>query len=333
MARKLNLVTPDIGAPDADRPDGYYLDEDTGVPGSPSLAGEANSRYYFFARMLLETGRTPNGNADNITVNQAFDSMAELISGRDPDVSAWSSGTYNQNDTVIHKGLQWFPGVASTINTPGINSQWCMSRTLREYMNEAVNLGPMLGGVIPLDDIRHADYAVYYREAFLEWYGDKIEAWTLHIDGSAHTSGTSDVAKLIAESKWGPLVTESDGGGILTLKDFTGLSVRAVDALLSENVGDRQESAMWGHLHFNGIGFGGGVDDPWVYDRTTIDLPGNAEERVTTNQDSLVQTQGLTSVPKIDGVNDAPNTANESRSANIAKGVWKLTILVPSGTI
>lgn len=78
MARKLNLYVPDIGAPDGTRPDGYFLDEDVGVPGSPILADGKNDIYYFFSKMMGEIGIAFNDLVDNDSVNQFYEALEKV---------------------------------------------------------------------------------------------------------------------------------------------------------------------------------------------------------------------------------------------------------------
>jgi len=79
MARKLNNVTPDIGAPDTENPDGTYLDEGVSVPGSPLFAAEGNSIYYFFSKMMSLAGIVFNNIADTFKNSQFIDSVLFLI--------------------------------------------------------------------------------------------------------------------------------------------------------------------------------------------------------------------------------------------------------------
>lgn len=72
MANKLNIKVPDIGVPDGDRPDGYYLNEDTGVPGTPILAEMKNDIYTFFSKMMEEGNVAFNNLTDTNTLSQYY---------------------------------------------------------------------------------------------------------------------------------------------------------------------------------------------------------------------------------------------------------------------
>lgn len=75
MARRLNLTAPDIGTPDGDRPDGFYLDEGPGDPGTPILADLKNDIYYFFNKMMDEAGITYNNVVDTQTLSQYYNAL------------------------------------------------------------------------------------------------------------------------------------------------------------------------------------------------------------------------------------------------------------------
>lgn len=79
MARKLDQNVPDIGAPDAQRPDGYYLNEDAGIPGTPILAELKNDAYYYFSRMMTEAGIAYNNFTDNIESSQYYTALEKNI--------------------------------------------------------------------------------------------------------------------------------------------------------------------------------------------------------------------------------------------------------------
>lgn len=79
MARRLDQTVPDIGAPDVNRPEGYYLNEDAGVPGTPILAELKNDVYYFFSRMMSEAGVSFNNITDDINNSQFFESLEKNI--------------------------------------------------------------------------------------------------------------------------------------------------------------------------------------------------------------------------------------------------------------
>lgn len=88
MARELDSVTPDVGAPDANNPQGTYLDEAAGIPGTPVLAGEKNSILYFFAKMMLEAAIAYDGNVDDITSSQFWDALeATQLSSKNADTA------------------------------------------------------------------------------------------------------------------------------------------------------------------------------------------------------------------------------------------------------
>lgn len=245
MAERFDLVTPDIKAPETAYPYGSYLDEGAGDPGSPILANWKNSIKAFFERIMVETGRAWSGVADSVTVSQFFDSFIEMVTGRDSSIVEWSAGTYNQDDVVIYGGKQWFVGVASTIETPGPNSEWELSEPIDNYLTKQKD--PELGGLLPLCDIRDlTNYAEYFREGKHTWNGADWETWRINVDGSAHVSGTSDIAKLIAAAKYGASIVFSDTAGTLTLKDYQGMTAAALDASGGKraDLSDGQDDAM-----------------------------------------------------------------------------------------
>ena len=75
MARKLNLVAPDIGTPDANNTEGTYLDEAVGVPGTPILADMKNQMYYFFSNLMAKSGLAFNDLVDDSLVSQFYDAF------------------------------------------------------------------------------------------------------------------------------------------------------------------------------------------------------------------------------------------------------------------
>lgn len=337
MAEEFDGVTPDIGAPDANNPQGTYLDEDAGIPGTPILAGWKNTIKAFMERLMIRTGKSYNGNPDESgAIAQIYDALDEVTTGDDSLIADWAAATFDQDDVTRFGGKQWFVGVLSTIETPGPNSEWAKSKTFDRYLELATEEGPKMGGVLPLDDIRDGDYAEYYREGKFDWNGGKWEAWAVHVDGGAHVSGTSDVAKLLALSKFESGVVFSDTAGTLTLKDYTGLTARAVDASLSGNIldtqldaGQRITGSFEANIHstasvslfLNPVGIVSSIDNPVAQSDAQPGGATSANRRV--NFDSSASA--------------SPNSAKtddiETRMANIAKGVWKLICIVPEGTI
>ncbi|MCK5600666.1 hypothetical protein KAR91_02285 [Candidatus Pacearchaeota archaeon] len=90
MARKLDLVTPDIGAIDSNNPDGTHLNEGPGDPGTPLLAEERNSIWYFFSRVMSAGSVVWNGIVDNFTLSQYFDALVNFFHGGEA-VDKWDS--------------------------------------------------------------------------------------------------------------------------------------------------------------------------------------------------------------------------------------------------
>lgn len=336
MARKLNVVTPDIGSPDTDRPDGYYLDEDTGVPGSPVLAGEGNSIYYFFSRLMSEVGKAFNGLVDNITTSQFFDALAEFVTGRDSAIATWVSGTYAVNSVIIYGGKQWFVGAASTINTPGFNSEWVKSKSLDEYANEASQGKISEGDLIPLNDLRNADYETYYKMGKFTWNGSNYEAWRVNIDGSSHVSLTSDVAKLLAGYKFQGQVIASDVAGTLTLKDYSGRVKRAIDGSGgdTEDIGDVQADASQGHVHdLSNVIAGSTGGDFTGSDQYHVEAKINISSADRNQNLNGAPYGGVTPSPTQDGTNGTPRTDSETRMKNVSVGALGITVIVAEGTV
>lgn len=71
--------TPDAGAPDADFPQGKYLNKDAGIPGSPVQADMRNDIYIFFSRLFSEVGFVFNDVADTVLASQAFDAFKNFL--------------------------------------------------------------------------------------------------------------------------------------------------------------------------------------------------------------------------------------------------------------
>lgn len=355
---QFDSVTPDIGAPDANNPFGTFLDEDAGIPGTPILAGWKTTIKAFFERFKTETNTTFNGNPDSAVVSQAFDMFMQLVSGLDPAVAEWAAATFNQDDVTKYRGIQWFVGLASTINTPGPLSEWVASPTLREAMRWATFDGPLKGGFSQLTNIRDlTNYATYFRMGKYDWHGNKFEAWWINIDGSAHVSGTSDVAKLLAASKFESEVVASDTAGTLTLKDYLGKISRAVDAVagFTQDVGDEQEDQGQGHEHAINHDHGsfntasGGNHTHGL--QTNHDSTAAASDQSVTASDGLIGTYITPSGgphihninvpaivddsgnPKTDGVNGTPRTGEKTRDRSYGEGATGLVCLVPAGTI
>ena len=330
---QFDSVTPDIGAPDGNNPFGTFLDEDAGIPGTPILAGWKTTIKAFFERFKTETNTTFNGNPDSAVVSQAFDMFMQLVSGLDPALAEWAAATFNQNDVTKYRGIQWFVGLASTINTPGPLSEWVASPTLREAMRWATFDGPLKGGFSQLTNIRDlTNYATYFRMGKYDWHGDKFEAWWINIDGSAHVSGTSDVAKLLAASKFESEVVASDTAGTLTLKDYLGKVLRSVDAVagLTLDVGNERADEMQkitGNLSplvsnalFTTI--------DGVLSGTTGPIAGALQGVAGTFNYSLNFDSANSVSPNAAKTNDV-----ETHAAEVAIGATGLVCLVPAGTI
>ena len=325
---QFDSVTPDIGAPDANNPFGTFLDEDAGIPGTPILAGWKSTIKAFFERFKTETNTTFNGNPDSAVVSQGFDMLMQLVSGLDPAIAEWAAATFNQDDVTKYRGIQWFVGVASTVNTPGPNSEWVASPTLREAMNWATAKGPLRGGFLQANNIRDlTNYATHYKIAKYDWHGDKLEAWWLNIDGSAHVSATSDVAKLLALSKFSSEVILSDTAGTLTLKDYLGKVLRSADAVagLTLDIGDGRADEMQ-RLTGTFKTWSPSVDSDGVFDAV---IEASTRGASSGNTATTVSFDSANSV--------SPNAANtnddETHVAEVTEGAIGLCIIVPEGTI
>ena len=330
---QFDSVTPDIGAPDGNNPFGTFLDEDAGIPGTPILAGWKTTIKAFFERFKTETNTTFNGNPDSAVVSQGFDMLMQLVSGLDPALAEWAAATFNQNDVTKYRGIQWFVGVASTVNTPGPNSEWVASPTLREAMNWATSKGPLRGGFLQANNIRDlTNYATHYKIAKYDWHGDKLEAWWLNIDGSAHVSGTSDVAKLLALSKFANEVILSDTAGTLTLKDYLGKVLRSADAVagLTLDVGNERADEgqrITGEASKFVNRESATVDG--VFSGSTILATGVNSEGATGDQISILNFDSANSVSP----NAAKTNDDETHVAEVTEGAIGLCIIVPEGTI
>lgn len=110
-------------------------------------------------------------------------------------------------------------------------------------------------------------------------------------------------------------------GAYLILPESRGVTVRGLDAAASIDpdgagrfLGDIQIDAFQGHIHYNGISDNSN-NDLFIYGFTTDDVPGLAGDNPAIVA-SAGSWQGLTSVPKTDGVNGTPRTDSESRMYN-----------------
>ena len=79
MAKKLNEYADDYGAPETDFPDGKYLDEGVGIPGTSIKADGKNQIYYFFSKLMSSVSLSFNGTLDNFTSSQFFTALTTRI--------------------------------------------------------------------------------------------------------------------------------------------------------------------------------------------------------------------------------------------------------------
>ena len=79
MAIKLDDFADDFGTPDAARPDGFYLDEGGGDPGTSIKADGKNQIYYFFSKLMDSVSLAFSGTVDNFTTSQFFTALTTRI--------------------------------------------------------------------------------------------------------------------------------------------------------------------------------------------------------------------------------------------------------------
>jgi len=112
-------------------------------------------------------------------------------------------------------------------------------------------------------------------------------------------------------------------GVYLILPETRGYVLRGLDTAASvdpdgasRDMGSIQLDALQGHLFYNGVGRPTDVF-PFVYGGTTNEIPGLSTNHMTTGA-TAIGFQGLTSLPKTDGVNGTPRISSESRGVNVA---------------
>jgi hypothetical protein len=109
-------------------------------------------------------------------------------------------------------------------------------------------------------------------------------------------------------------------GVYLILPERRGYTPRGLDPAAtvdpqgaSRYLGDLQEDAFQGHRFYNGIGYT--ATTMWIYGATLSEVPGVATVRPDASSINPTS-QGLTSLPKTDGVNGTPRTSSETRMSN-----------------
>ena len=330
MAEQFDSVTPDIGAADANNPYGTFLDEDAGIPGTPILAGWKNTIKAFMERLMIRTGKTFDGNPDEAAgIAQIYDAFDEVTTGDDSLLAVWAAATFNQDDVIRHGGKQWFVGVASTIEIPGPNSEWAKSKTFDKYLELATEKGPELGGFLPLNNIRDlTNYAAYFRMGKFDWNAGKWEAWRVNVDGGAHVSGTSDVAKLLSLSKFASEVILSDTAGTLTLEDYRGRVAASVDPAGGNrpDIGKTKEDAMQritGTID-NSVTGSGSVNGVFTEGGSSA----VAGTGATLNRKNITFNSANSISP-----NPAKTDAEETYMKHYSEGISGIVCIVPEGTI
>lgn len=112
-------------------------------------------------------------------------------------------------------------------------------------------------------------------------------------------------------------------GVYLILPDRRGYVPRGLDLAASVDpdgagryIGDIQNDAFQGHIFYSGAGY---ISDVlWVYGGTPNETPGTASFIISGISVTSPSRQGLTSLPKTDGVNGTPRTDSETRMVNVS---------------
>lgn len=168
MAVKLDLGTPDTDPPDSNNPDGRYLDEGPGIPGTPVLEKNKNSFYYFFSRMMDAGSLLFNGLVDNFTLSQFFDAFLNVINGGsavdkwdDTEAAAYEAAGYLVQDvagkhyTSTGKALNLNKDPANPANA----DYWYPSDGADLLEVQAKRGLPVESGMHNITNFAHAQYA------------------------------------------------------------------------------------------------------------------------------------------------------------------------------
>lgn len=188
MSRKLNLTVPDIGAPDGDRPDGYYLNEDTGVPGTPILAEMKNDIYTFFSKMMSEGGVSYNNLTDTHALSQYYLSLEQTIL------------RYSRVTVEMLKNMEGRIGF-SVLNPYGYYEAGDVADIPTYIWDSASVLDDNGGSVIRPNSIDIASpgrwvWANNLKEVHVKWFGAKGDAVWNSSTATLTTQGTDDTTPI-----------------------------------------------------------------------------------------------------------------------------------------
>lgn len=198
MAQRLDTVTPDIKNPDAVDLDGAYLDEAPSVVGSPSLAGAANSQYYFFSNIMKKAKTAFNGVVDNSIISQYFRALQINIAGSE-DAVDWDSITiFNTAGVLVRDSdghVYSATGIGSNQNknpsSPANIDFWFPCDTnddLRKYAKRGTVLGAEMHTI---HDRSGANYQQNLLNGKKTIDGIDYEQHLVHLDGTILTGNAT----------------------------------------------------------------------------------------------------------------------------------------------
>ena len=318
MAQRLDTVTPDILDPNATYEDGAYLDEDVSVPGSPSLAGAANSQYYFFHWLMKKANTLFNGTVDNSLESQYYDALV-VSQTESEDAPLWSSGTsYGTEGTLVRDSLG--DVYSSTAEAGNLNKDpsdiankayWYPCDDNKDLRKLAKRGKPLLGDFHPIHDRNDSLYAQNLLVGKKTIGDDDYEMHMVHLDGTT-LDGNAELTDLLTGypylDKFAP-----DSGGIRTLLDagdyvFTPQSDSGDNDVVGELVAD-QIQGHWHDFTFTGQAASSSV----------LYVSHGGTQTGTADSTTVASGEGI-KAPITDGVNGTPRVGSTTHGKRMTVG-------------
>lgn len=325
MARKEDLVTPDMGAVDSDNPNGKYLNKDTGVPGTPALAQEMNSKLNFFARIMAGGGLSYNGDVDTFTDSQFFDAFINILNGG-VAVDKWDSteaALYEAAGYIVQdSGGKHYAstGKANNLNKnpadPANIEYWFPSPGAAVLEHHAKS-GNVIFSMHPFTDRAGALFDDYLYLDKIQKGATEYDLVAVMLDGATVT-GDSDLEALINSHPYADIFAP-DALGTRTLIDMGEHAVVGQsDSGESDTMGEVQEDRGQGHRHKVLGSFG------TLVGINAANIPPAGLTNTSGEYDAFVRSMVT------DGINGTPRIGKTTRGNQLVNGCGYIISMIPA---
>ena len=326
MARKLDLVTPDLGPVDSENPDGKLLNEGVSDPGTPLLAEERNTIHYFFSRLMAAASLTFNGIVDNFDLSQYFDALVNFFHGGiavdkwdSTEAALYESAGYIVQDisgkhyTSTGKALNEDKDPADPVN----DEYWFPSPGAEKLEYHAKSFIPLPGGFHIITDRADPLYRQNILVDQIKKGAQNYDFDLVMLDGTVITGDThleDDIFKIGTADEYPRLAEIATFNlAVWTLKDMGEYIATPQSGVGGQNdvIGELNPDRMQGHRH----AFQGGSG---AYFASTSAFGGST----STDVSGLLIFDPIT-----DGVNGVPRTGITTRPKEWTTGIIPMVIM------